>query len=162
MTRAIESRSFMVYALKSPPKRSLDGAPSGVGGSAWDRMRAPPDPHLVLDSRAPAGFFLVSASRALLFASVVAERCLVRDTNFFDSWTTSASFAFTRLVISRLSPVFGIYHPSSNTSVHADCGGSQANRSGRDRHHGLGHNRDAHTLLLVVVYFCDGCLMPSL
>ena len=80
--------------------------------SAWATMWSlKRGSHLFLDSRAPAGFFLVSASRVLLFASEVAESCLVRDTSFVDSRTISASFAFTRRVISRLSPVFGILHP---------------------------------------------------
>jgi hypothetical protein len=102
--------AFFGGQLKSP-KSSLDGAPSGVGGFHGCLMRARPHSYLALDNRAPAGFFLPPASRALLFSSVVAESCLVRDTNVFDSWTTSASFAFTRLVISRLSPVFGMCHP---------------------------------------------------
>ena len=43
--------------------------------------------------------------RARFFASASAVISLVLDTSFFDCWTISASFAFPRLVISRLSPV---------------------------------------------------------
>jgi hypothetical protein len=49
--------------------------------------------------------------RAKFFASVSAVLSLVLDTSFLDCWTISASFAFTRLVISRLSPVLGMCSP---------------------------------------------------
>jgi hypothetical protein len=45
----------------------------------------------------------------MFFASVSAVISLVLDTSFLDCWTISASFAFTRLVISRLSPVLGMF-----------------------------------------------------
>jgi hypothetical protein len=61
--------------------------------------------------------FLVSALRIMFFSSVLADCCFVLDTSFFDSRTVSASFAFTRLVISRLSPVFGIFPPSANCQL---------------------------------------------
>ena len=50
----------------------------------------------------------VPVVRAEFFASVSAVISLVLDTSFFDCWTISASFAFTRLVISLLSPVLGM------------------------------------------------------
>lgn|SRR5512140_958392 len=53
----------------------------------------------------------VPAARAKFFTSASAVISLVVDTSFFDCWTISASFAFTRLVISRLSPVLGMFPP---------------------------------------------------
>lgn len=53
----------------------------------------------------------VPAVRAKFFASASAVISRVLDTSFLDCWTISASFAFTRLVISRLSPVFGMCPP---------------------------------------------------
>jgi len=50
----------------------------------------------------------VLALLTLLFASLLAESCLVFDTNFWDCRTVCASFAFARAVISPLSPVLGI------------------------------------------------------
>jgi hypothetical protein len=58
----------------------------------------------------------VPAVRAKFFASVSAVISLVLDTRFFDCWTISASFAFTRLVISRLSPVLGMCPPCEMTA----------------------------------------------
>jgi hypothetical protein len=49
--------------------------------------------------------------RAKFFASVSAVLSLVLDTSFLDCWTISASCVFTRLVISRLSPVLGMFPP---------------------------------------------------
>jgi hypothetical protein len=59
------------------------------------------------------GFFrlFVPLVRAKFFASVPAVVSRVLDTSFLDCWTISASFAFTRLVISRLPPVSGIFPP---------------------------------------------------
>ena len=54
-------------------------------------------------------FVLVVRTR--FFASVSALISLVRDTSFLDCCTISASFAFTRCVISRLSLVLGICPP---------------------------------------------------
>ena len=51
----------------------------------------------------------VPALHAKFFASASAVISLVLDTSFLDCWTISASFAFTRLVISRLSPVLGMF-----------------------------------------------------
>ena len=53
----------------------------------------------------------VPVVRAKFFTSVSAVISFVLDTNFFEWWTISASFAFTRLVISRLSLVFGMCPP---------------------------------------------------
>ena len=53
----------------------------------------------------------VPVVRAKFFASVSAVISLVLDTSCLDCWTISASFAFTRLVISRLSPVLGMVPP---------------------------------------------------
>ena len=53
----------------------------------------------------------VPVVRAEFFASVSAVISLVLDTSFFDCWIISASFAFTRLVISLLSPVLGMCPP---------------------------------------------------
>ena len=53
----------------------------------------------------------VTAVRAKVFASLSAMISLVLDSSFLDCWTISASFAFTRLVISRLSPVLGMCTP---------------------------------------------------
>jgi hypothetical protein len=58
----------------------------------------------------------VPAVRAKFFASVSAVISLVLDTRFLDCWTISASFAFTRLVISRLSPVLGMCPPCEMTA----------------------------------------------
>ena len=60
--------------------------------------------------------FFVSVVRARFFVSVWAVISLVLDTSFLDRWTISASFAFTRLVISRLSPVFGMCPPYETMS----------------------------------------------
>jgi hypothetical protein len=149
----------MVYSLKSSPKRNLDLAPSGVGGLAGTGC-ASPDSHLVLDSRAPARFFLVSPIRVLFFASVVAESCLVLDTKFFNSWTISASFALTRLLISRLSPVSGIMSPFQNTTVHAETWRLPANSQAET---GIRSRPEFVTLmpLLLIVHFRDGCLVAS-
>ena len=53
----------------------------------------------------------VPAVRAKFFASVSAVLSLVLDTSFLDCWTICSSFAFTRLVISRLSLVLGMFSP---------------------------------------------------
>jgi hypothetical protein len=52
--------------------------------------------------------FSVLALLPWLFASLLAESCLVFDTSFWDCRIVSASFAFARAVISPLSLVFGI------------------------------------------------------
>jgi hypothetical protein len=70
----------------------------GVAVSGRLRYRLPEDPCL-----------LVPVQRAKFLAFVSAVISLVLDTSFLDCWTISASFAFTRLVISRLSPVLGMF-----------------------------------------------------
>jgi hypothetical protein len=59
----------------------------------------------------------VPVLRAKFLAFVSAVISLVLDTSFLDCWTISASFAFTRLVISRLSPVLGMFPPYEEVDV---------------------------------------------
>jgi hypothetical protein len=61
----------------------------------------------------------VPAERALFLASASAVSSFVLDASFLDSCATSASFAFTRLLISRLSPVSGMFSPSESISLRA-------------------------------------------
>jgi hypothetical protein len=72
--------------------------------------------------------FFALALRALVLVSELAVSCRVLDTSCFDSWTVSASLAFTRRVISRLSPVFGMIDPLGKQD------GGQSKSADRDRH----------------------------
>jgi hypothetical protein len=84
--------------------------PFSAIGSAYRISELPSRGRLRYGLREDLRLF-VPVVRAKFFASVSAVISLVLDTSFFDCWTISASFAFTRLVISRLSPVLGMFPP---------------------------------------------------
>ena len=75
-------------------------------------------------------FFCFSASRPVT-GTELAVLCRVLDTNCFDSWTVSASLAFTRRVISRLSPVSGMIEPFPEAGGRTAL---QSKSADRDRH----------------------------
>ena len=75
-------------------------APIGVAVSGGLRYRLREDFRL-----------FVPVLRDKFFASVSAVTSRVLDTSFLDCWIISASFAFTRLLISRLSQVLGMFPP---------------------------------------------------
>lgn len=83
-------------------------AARAIAYAGWPKGRAVPG--LCYGVRESLRLF-VPVLRARFFASVSAVFSLVLETSFLDCWTISASFAFTRLVISRLSPVLGMHPP---------------------------------------------------
>jgi hypothetical protein len=113
---SVDARAYIGnFGGRGRPRHTVRGQRQRTGVSAlrWVGLRPSPRPNKNLryrfGRRAPGRCFSASAVRSRFFASMLADSCLVFVTSFFDSWTTSASFAFTRREISPRSPVLGMF-----------------------------------------------------